>query len=230
MSTQLQPITSFASGSVGATVFARNQHGPYTRARTAPTDPNTLRQQRYRLRWRLAAQAWQTDTTPDQRQAWTTYADNARRQSQAARTTHLSGQQAFMRANISRQVVAFGFVFDPPTIFTTPTFSHPSLTQIPAPGFVRMVFGNTDTWAADPDGALVVFIGHARTANTNFYAGPFRRGIIVRGQTPIPPVVPKLFVDPWGAESPPNKWFRALVFRGDGRVSSPIILPFADNL
>lgn len=226
MSQELQPLTSLASGSVGATVFARNQHGPYTRDRTVPTDPNTIRQQRGRTHWRLLVQRWAAGLTDAQRRGWHDYAEAIHSYSRTPRATHLSGQQAFLRNNAPRQITALGVVHDAPTVFTDPLVQPVGVNALVAVGFVSVSFDNTDTWADNPAGALFVYVSPEQTPGTNFYKGPFRRAGLVRGTVGPPPVSPRSMPDPWGITTSFNRWARTRAVTADGRVSPSVIRHF----
>lgn len=213
-------IVTQASGSVGDTVFARNQHGPYTRARTDPTDPNTGRQQRIRTRWADIVAAWADTLTASQRFAWRVYARQLHARNPDGDRKPLTGQTAFIKLNMSRQTVVFGLVLDPPESFATPRFGIPSANGLAGPGLVVIAFDETDPWVADPAGAMVVFSGRGNPPTVHFYDRPYRRVTTVPGDPGVPPVSPVIRADPYATSMGPHRWIRAYSFLGDGRVSS----------
>ena len=230
MSADLQPITSSASGSVGDRVFARNQHGPYSRARTTPTDPNTPRLQRVRARWAQVADRWLRILTPTQRDSWTDYAARRVVRSPSLRASRLTGQQAYMRANMSRQIVAFLWVDDAPVIYRDPQWTRPVNVLCPGPGIILFTINPADEWATQNNAALVVFVGNGQASTINFFKAPFRRAGLVRGFAATPPAATQFKPDPWGPIAADRRWLRSYVFLADGRVSGPALQQFTDNI
>jgi hypothetical protein len=230
MSQILQPLTSYASGSVGDTVFARNQHGPYTRARTVPTNPNTPRQRRARRRWGEIAWRWHSILTPLERDSWTDYAAHRVVRSVSLRPTRLTGQQAHQRANVARQVGAFGWIRSAPSIYRDPQWTRPTAVTGGGSGFVLFTIDPTDEWATQNNAALVVFVGDGRPSTINFFKAPFRRAGLVRGFAVTPPAATQFVLDPWGIVPANRRWFRSYAFLADGRVSPARIQPWDDNV
>lgn len=227
---ELSPLITYASGSAGDVVASRNQHGPYLRARTTPTDPSTPRQDRVRFRWALVADRWVRILTSDQRKLWNDYAAQRVVHSSRLRETRLSGQQAYQRANYSRVTRALGFVDEPPTTYADPIWTTPFDVIDTRGGVILFSIDNTDEWANTDLSALVTFVSNGRPSTVNFHKTPFRRARVIRGFEATPPAVTHAMPDPWGNPGADRRWFRTLVFLGDGRVSSPRILPFDSNL
>ena len=216
---ELPPLISEARNAVGDTVFARNAHGTYSRPRTVPTDPNTGRQQRYRARFATVVARWSGSITQAQRDAWNVYAKQVWHRNRIGCAIRLSGFLHFVRLNQRRQITAFGWIDMPPTELSQPTITATVVKRTPGSGVLSVVFSQQDEWATQPGARFFVFTGVAQSAGINFYAGPFRRATIVHGSTPIPPVLPHAFADPYGLQTAPRCWFRAYCQLADGRVS-----------
>lgn len=217
---------TWLSGSIGDTVHARNAHGQYTRPRTTPTDPNTLRMQRYRSRWATIAGMWAATLTPLQRRDWNEYGRQWCTIHKSGLPQQLTGQQHFMRCNQSRHVAPLGWILDPPTTHHRPIWTMTRANGLAGPSTITITFDNTDTWANDNTGALIVFCGKPQSTATNFFAGPFRRVAIIRGSTTTPPTSPVTKIDGWAGSPGLRRWHRSYVILGDGRVSESHILPF----
>lgn len=219
MSAAILLIATHVSGSVGTTTFARNQHGLYARARTVPTDPNSGRQQRIRARWADIVSRWASDLTVAGRKGWNDYARRLGYRNPAGDSKKLTGQQTFIRTNMSRQAAPYGLVVVPPVDFSAPAFGVPSANGFPGPGVISIGFDESDPWVTDANGAMVVFSGRGNPTTVNFYAGPYRRVTIQRGDPVTPPTSPLLKFDPYATSSGAHRWLRAYSFLGDGRIS-----------
>lgn len=230
MSTLLQPLISYASGSVGATVFARNQHGPYTRARTAPTGGPTVLQLASQRAWSRTIFRWVSILTPAQHKAWNDYAAQLIQWSPSNRRTVLSGQQLFMRVNLPRAGSPLGWSLDPPTRFEETAWTTPFDTYSGGLGFVFFSINQADEWANTDFAGMHVSVSDARPSSINFYKTPFRRAKLIRGYAAGPPATTQFAIDPWGINPLPRRWLRSYVLLGDGRVASPRILPLDDNV
>ncbi len=215
----LDPILTVASGAVGDRVYARNQHGPYSRARTIPVDTASPRKDRVRTRFADIAGLWGSLLTPAQRDGWTTYGADLELRSRSARREHLTPQQLFMRSNLPRQIIALQVIADAPVIFRRPVTGAVGVSTPIGLGLLTIAFDNTQEWANDNLGALVVFSGPMVSAGTNFFAGPYRRAGIIRGNVASPPMSPRVVFDPFGVQPGSRKYFRCYVVTGDGRVS-----------
>lgn len=226
---ELRPLVSAWSGPIADKVYSHNQHGLYVRDRTIPVFTPSARRGEMQRRWAQTAFRWRGRITSAQRQAWNDYAARLVVQTTRTREQRLTGQQAFQRANYSRQEPQFGWVDDPPVVMYQPIWTTPfDVTQF-GPGAILFTIDNTDAWANLTNSGLVIFLSQVRPASINFYKVPWRRAKIVRGITGIPPANSQITTDPFGAATGPRRWMRSLVFTGDGRVSSPRIRPFDDN-
>lgn len=87
-------------GSQGATVFARNRGGAYTRNRSRPVQPNTAAQLAVRLAIKQTANAYATALTPSQRQGWSDYAAANPVPNSSGGTMILSAIAMFQKVNM----------------------------------------------------------------------------------------------------------------------------------
>jgi len=95
-------IFTQVSGSVGGLTFARNRAGMYTRARTVPVDPQTAQQIAVRANMATLVVRWGTTLTDAQRAVWETYAANTPVLDKFGDSVNITGQQMFLRSNLSR--------------------------------------------------------------------------------------------------------------------------------
>lgn len=226
MSSELLPLTTYRSGSIGTDVHARNQHGPYTRSRTVPTDPNTPRQQRIRTRWAAIVARWATDLSRQQRLAWRDYARQLNELQPDGRPKRFTGQTAFIRSNMARQTNPLGIVLDPPQALTNDPDPDANVNALLGVGVLTISWHEPAAWATDNAGALIVFVSDEQSNRVNFFKGPWRRAGIVRGNSTTPPTSPATRFDPWTTLTSLNRWHRYYAIRGDGRLTPSTIRHF----
>lgn len=230
MSAELPTVVSWVNGSVGDRVYTRNQHGPYWRARTPPTDPNTYLQVVSRRRWGQASWRWSHTITQAQRRLWRVYAAQQVEFTGSARRTALTGHQAFMRANMPRVGTALGWRDTPPTVFSQSPWTTPFNTYFPGPGVVLCDIDNTDAWATEDGGGMWLFLSIGCPSSVNFFATPFRQAKLIEGRSATPIATQHWFLDPWGPIATNRHWLKSYICRADGRVSSPRTTPVGDNV
>jgi hypothetical protein len=226
---ELPALIGTVNGSVGDTVFTRNQYGPYSRARTTPTNPNTALQASVRRRWAQVIFRWQRQLSDAQRQAWREYAAQLVIGSDRPRPQRLTGQQVFQRFNYARRDQTLGFINDPPTIKTMPPVVPASCDDLGGLGTILYAYDNSGDWGVETGGALILYVSAPFNAGTRFCKGPFRFAEAKHGFPTGPPSSPDPTVDPWGTPGPANRWAKTRIVRADGRVSAPVITPFATN-
>lgn len=229
MPQQLSPLISYASGSAGATVAARNPYGPYLRNRTTPTDPNTALQQSARRRWARVADRWRRVLSAEQRAAWNAYAAQLRLPSRRVREQVLNGQQLFQRFNYARFDTALGIINNAPTIKLMPPAVAAVGNNLAGAGVGLYSFDNTGEWATEDGAALLLYISKPFNPGVRFCKGPFRFAEAKYGNSGGPPASPDPFIDPWGTPGTSNRWAKTRITRADGRCSSVLITPFSTN-
>lgn len=211
-----------ASGAAGSAVAAHNTGGQYLRARTTPTNPNSIFQQEVRNAVRTLSTRW-NNLTQDQRDGWAVYSANTSFRNRLGDTIKISGIANFVRSNTPRYQAALAFIDDAPG-----TFDVGDVTDA-APGFD---FGTTDgtltlsptaDWIVTNGSAntMLVYISRPQNAGINFFKGPYRFTAAINGSaagaTPaqviaLPfPVTPGLGQQLFG---------QIRITRGDGRLSS----------
>jgi len=94
-----KPIHGQMRGRIGANVWSHNKGGDYVRVGTAPTNPNTVRQQEARSYLGDLAQAWTTVLTSAQRGNWKTYAQNHPVENALGQEIYLTGLNWYVKIN-----------------------------------------------------------------------------------------------------------------------------------
>jgi hypothetical protein len=221
-------LLTASSGSVGETVFSRNQHGPYTRDRTVPTDPQTLRQRAVRNIFGVLSTAWCAELTETERQGWDAFALAVRTRTALGRSTNAGGLGTYIGANVPRiQALVGGSprVDQAPTLYTAPPVT--SVTRIVlniVDDTIHPFFDPTDAWASELDAAMLFYVSAPRPLTVNFWKGPYRLTGKVLGGSP-PPSSPATLAIPIPAGPDERVFVRARVTTADGRLSSSIRVP-----
>lgn len=112
-------------GSINGVVFSRNRFAAYTRNRTAPVQPRTSLVLARRQILTNLARRWRTlDQT--QRDAWTAFAKNIQRSNSLGDLITLTGLQAYVGYNSTRNLFGLPTTDNPPGQFQAP----PALTSM----------------------------------------------------------------------------------------------------
>lgn len=218
-------IATAVSGSVGGTTYAHNQGGLYMRARSIPTNPNTLAQQNVRNAMKYLTTYWQNTMTAAQRTGWATYAKNVPLVDTLGDTRPINALSMFVRCNSPRfaNLTATGVVVAPPTIYSLATFTTPVAAAVAST--LSVVFTNTDLWATLTGGHLFQYLSTPQSTTINFWKGPYSYVGRIDGLTATPPTSPKVVTGVTTVVG--AKYFmRFTASNADGRLSSSQVVSF----
>ena len=216
------------SGTMGGVVASHNRGGAYFRKWSVPTDPKTSRQLAFRGKMGLAAQVWSTILTDAQRAAWNLYAANTAWTNRLGESVYLTGMQMFIRYNVP---VAFAqeegssasLVLTGPAEFGLATAPVAGTVTISAATGLSFAFSNTEEWAKEAGGVLLIHMGTPRGAAREYFSGPYRFAAFVDGDNAVPPTSPKTVAAaslPFPVAVGQKVRLRAYVARADGRLSN----------
>jgi hypothetical protein len=209
------------SGSMGGVTASRNRYGPYVRIRSNPVNPNSPRQITFRTIVADLAARWNAALTAMQRTAWNEYAANVPIIDGLGRTIYLTGFNHFIRSNSIRLQAGLTYVDDAPAIFDLPSPDESfAIVATESDQKISVAFDNTEDYADEVGGALVVYTGAPQTASRNFFDGPWRYASLVAGAA-IPPTSPEEMDAPHEIQTGQKVFAYARVIRADGRVSNP---------
>lgn len=229
ISHDVAPLVTRASGAAGNVVFSRNRHGPYSRARTIPTDPNTALQVVIRNAMSELTVRWRDVLTAAQRAAWDLYALNVLLPNRLGRRTNVSGLAMYVRSNVPRiQTTAAAL----PRLDTAPaSFNLPSFTPITrvvlnvVDNTVHPFFAPDDGWANVVGAGLIFWISAPQPTTVNFFKGPFRFAGTILGNVGFNPASPGTVALPVPAGVADRVFVRYRLTSLDGRLSSDNRLP-----
>lgn len=208
------------SGSVGGLTYSHNQGGMYVRSRTVPVNTNSAQQQVLRNAMGQLAAAWNQTLTVAQRTGWETFAANTPLVDALGDSRTVSGKAWYIKANSLRLQAGVSRIDTPPTLFEMATLTLPTFTITAAGTTASMAFTNTDAWAGEAGGYLLVYASRAQNASRNFWNGPYRYAGKVTGAA-TPPTSPATITLPFASGPTGSKqFFRVVAVRADGRPSA----------
>lgn len=122
---KFKPILGELSGSVAGNTFSNNKGGAYLRQRTAPTNPNSTKQQAARGILATVSAAWAALSAAN-KATWSVWAALHAYPDSLGTMVHLSAQQAFCKANCNRvaagmSIISTAPLTDVPDALTTAT-------------------------------------------------------------------------------------------------------------
>lgn len=212
-------LMTAASGSLKGIVASHNRGGAYLRGRVVPTNPNSSFQQTMRNALSTLQTRFLTTVTAAQRLAWSTYAQNTPVTNKLGASVLLTANQWYVACNSLRLQAGIAVVDAGPVTFGLPTLTLPVPTIVAAGTTVSVAYTNTDSWAGEVGGELLVFASRAQNATINFFKGPYRFAGKVNGAA-TPPTSPAVITLPFPIGPVTSKmFFRFVALRADGRKS-----------
>lgn len=213
-------LMTAASGSVGGLVASHNRGGLYFRARTIPVNTNTEEQAAVRNFMAQCAAAWGDVLTDAQRLAWATYADFVLMPDAMGDPRKVPPMGHFCRSNVPRLQAGLARIDAAPTEYFLPSFTAPTFAVDASDGEVDVTFTNTDAWAGEVGGGMLVYASRPQSPTINYFRGPYRFAGLIAGAV-SPPTSPATIVLPFPVVADQKVFFQIRVVRADGRVSSP---------
>ena len=198
---KLGPMVVAASGLIGGTIFSHNKGGPYVRAFSVPTNPDTLRQQDVRSDFASLVVAWVNDLTQTQRDGWNDYAETIPRQNALGETIFWTGQQTYISVNSPLLQAALTRQDDNPPVGAAPppdtVFDIASIAADPDQLVVN--FNDTASWTVVDGAALLIYMGRPRSPGVVNTKVPFRFVTAILGDSLTAPTSPTgILTSPWG--------------------------------
>jgi hypothetical protein len=213
-----------ASGKLGGVVAARNKGGQYLRAYAMPVNPSTPFQEVVRNAIATLTSRWTSVVTLNQRAAWATFAQNITITNPLGDTGLNAALGWYCACNVPRIQAGVTVVDAGPTIYTLATLTPPVCTITAAGTTVSVAFTNTDGWANEAGGYMLVYASRPQSPGINFFAGPYRFAGKITGAA-TPPTSPSVITLPFPSGPTGSKqFFQVRSVRADGRISAPFRL------
>lgn len=218
-------VLTQASGSIGGVVYSHNRGGLYQRARSIPVNPQTPAQSAARNAMSSASTIWSTLLSESQRMAWEEYAANSPVTDVFGDPLLLSGQQMYIRCMTPRLRIGEGAVFNGPTTFGLGAIQNTGINEIQSGGTtVDIEFDDSDSWANETGGFLIVQLGRQQSPTINYFRGPYRFAGRFPGDDITPPTSPDSVTNPFETNyTEGNKVFARIVGSlADGRLTNVV--------
>jgi hypothetical protein len=210
------------SGSTGGLTVSHNRGGLYTRARSIPTNPNSVYQQAVRGYLATLTSLWNNVLDADQRSGWDTYAENVKMPDRLGEPRNIGGLGHYVRSNVARLQAALDRVDDPPTVFNLGEFTNPAFgTFAAATQDFAVTFDNEDEWANEDGSAALLLGSRSANASVNYFKGPYRFAGAILGAAVAPPDSPATIDNPFPVVVGNLTFVQWRVSRADGRLSLP---------
>lgn len=212
-------LLTAASGKLRGIVASHNRGGTYFRGLTIPVNPNTSQQQAVRNALASLQVTFANTLTIAQRTGWQTYATNTPVTDALGHSITLTGQQMFVKCNSLRLQAGVAVITAPPGVYGLAALTIPVPTIVAAGTTSSVAFTNTDAWAGEVGGYLLVYASRPFGGTINYFKGPYRYAGKVAGAG-TPPTSPSVITLPFTIGSATTKMgFRFVAVRADGRPS-----------
>lgn len=210
------------SGKLAGVVFSHNAGGPYIRAFSIPTNPNTPQQGVVRDAVGMLAGRWNNVLTAVQRTEWELYAANVKLTNRVGNQINVSGMAMYIRGNVARVQGNQAIIDSGPSIFNLGVHSAITMTGFSEATQTGNINFNSDIpedlWSFEPTGVLFVFLSRPQNPSINFFKGPYRQSGGIIGD-PIPPASPLVVTAPFPITEGQKLFGRVITLRADGRTS-----------
>lgn len=210
------------SGSVGGLTYSRNKGGMYCRARRIPVNPNTAYQATVKNLLSQLQTYWQA-LNNTQRNAWAVWAANMTFTNVMGDAESYTPVNCYILCNLQRLQAGLSRIDAAPVIYELAQLTPPVMTITAAGTTGSLAFTNTDAWATEVGGALLIWASRAQQPTINYFKGPYRYTSKVAGAV-SPPTSPSVLTLPFpSGPTGSRQFFKAVAVRADGRPS-PIFL------
>lgn len=212
-------------GSVGGTVYSRNRYGAYSRNRTIPVNPASEAQTKIRSIMGQIRNAWFNTLSQANRDAWDAYASAVTMTNRVGESVKLTGWNHFARSAAALLYNDEAIVKAGPVELALPEVDSTITGTVSAgAGTVSLAFDNTQAWAKEAGGHLLVYASRGCNSTVNFFKGPYRVAGKVNGASPVPPTSPAVINLPFDVLAGQKVFLQCRIVRADGRLSQPFRL------
>lgn len=163
---------------------------------------------------------WNDGLTQLQRDAWDVYGSNVELTNPIGDAFNPSGQNMYIRSNVTAIQIVTAIQDDAPTIFNLGAFTEPVIgVAAVSTQDVEINFDNTDAWANEDDSHMVVYISRPQNAGIKFFKGPYRFSDTIDGNATTAPTSPAAISVPFPISLGQQVFVQVRVHREDGRLS-----------
>lgn len=209
------------SGTGGGTVHSHCRYGSYTRNRSYPVNPNTVRQSQMKAILAALSIAWNESLTDNQRKSWLKYAANISWKNRLAQTVNLTGFTHFVRSNAPRLQAGVPRIDAGPFTYNLAVPEQDmSIDNNIGLDTIIVTYDNVGpAWAAEAGAYQIFWQGRPTSSSQKFFGGPWRYLGNIAGLAPGPPASPTLFSTEFPYALGQLLRVRSRISRADGRLS-----------
>lgn len=202
--------------------MSKNKQGYYLRARTVPSNPNTLSQQAIRTAFAALTPAW-SSLTQSQQANWNLYAKNVSVVLNNGQTRILSGFNWFVGANQLRLQASEDVQNDAPTVMTMAQSPYGIEAFYTGMNTMAVRFNLLDAPDAPGSGdQLLIQIGRPQTLGTLYFKSPYQFvGTIDSYDAGSYVTLDVTNFSAYEAAYNQSQWMRITRILPDGRYSTP---------
>lgn len=216
------------AGSIGGTVFSDGRSGPYARARTTPSNPNSPLQSAVRSALANATRAYSVQSAAI-RATWDAYAATQSATNSIGGTISLTGQNCFVRSNTILSVAGRPQITAAPPLpggaSLMAPFSLGTTIGAPADAATQVIatIGADASWKAVTTSTLLVFTSSPQSPARSAPLGGFSFSAKIAGAA-SPPTTLNCPIRGGAAVATGEKIFiRMLIVDGNGEISSDTV-------
>jgi hypothetical protein len=218
----LAGLVTQGSGSIGGMTMSKNKQGYYLRARTVPSNPNTLSQQAIRTAFAALTPAW-SSLTQSQQANWNLYAKNVSVVLNNGQTRILSGFNWFVGANQLRLQANEDVQNDAPSVMTMAQSPYGIEAFYTGMNTMAVRFNLLDAPTTPGTGdQLLIQIGRPQTLGTLYFKSPYQFvGTIDSFDAGSYVTLDVTNFSAYEAAYNQSQWMRITRILPDGRYSTP---------
>lgn len=212
------------SGKQGGIVFSRNTFGAYTRERAVPTNPNTANQIEVRASMSdLVHRFWQT-LTDGQRITWLAYSTAVKYYNRLGKQITLKPVNMYVACNAPRVQAGLDPVDVGPALLQKPNNAAAVVLSVTtATQLISVAFDNTDDWANEDGGALLVYQGQPVPVWKSYLKCSMLYAGCILGNETTPPTSPATKAAKFTFQAEQRIPILYRVVRADGRISDSFL-------
>ena len=213
-----------ASGSVGGITASRNSGGMYFKARTVPTDPNTLLQQSVRQAVHLAAASWKGNSNAE-RESWQAFADQTPKNNVLGVPKKLGGFQWFVGQYVRRLNAGFTPRATAPAGGGHTPVNFLKIDAFDGTNTIDIFLDGNDPWATDNGAGLITYVSLPQPVTINWFRGPYRLAatVVSSGSSPASPATRTPANTTLTGSQGLKLFYRMVVTMNDGRPSTEFL-------
>lgn len=213
-------LASVMSGKLGGIVASHNSGGQYFRALAIPVNPATAAQTAVRNAFLSSGAAWVNDLSDQERDDWNAYATALGSTNPLGDPIDPGGKGLYQGFSTPRLRNSLVMPTAAPVVIARPGFTTPTLTGFDLPNQEADIgFDNTDAWANETGGAMLVYISPPRATSINFFKGPYRLAGTILGDPVTAPTSPAPIPLPFTIAATQRVFFRFRITLADGRLA-----------